>query len=123
MVYEDGVMLPVEINTPIWHKENLSEEGKLFIFTDLVFFVDKKATNRTIMLLMITFTMSKVNETGLRCNLDMLEEIRDAVHIQEFTAKQRAVWRYNSTVVPIEGKWWRLQGLESCYLTRRDCTK
>jgi len=31
MVYGADAMLPVEIDTPTWRRENLSEEGKYFI--------------------------------------------------------------------------------------------
>jgi len=32
--------------------------------------------------------------------MDMIDEIRDEAHIREFAAKQRAVRRYNSKVIP-----------------------
>jgi len=43
MVYGADVMLLVEIKMSTWHRENFLEEGKLFIFTDLLFLVDKKS--------------------------------------------------------------------------------
>jgi hypothetical protein len=42
----------------------------------------------------------KVNETNLRCRLDMIDEVKEAVHIQEFAAKQRAERCYNSKAIP-----------------------
>jgi hypothetical protein len=36
--------------------------------------------------------------------LDMLDEVREAAHIWEFAAKQRATRRYNSKVKPREMK-------------------
>jgi len=32
--------------------------------------------------------------------MDMIDEIREEVHIREFAAKQRATRRYNSRVIP-----------------------
>jgi len=45
-----GAMLPVEIDTPTWRRDNFSEEA---------------------------------NETGLRCTMDMIDEIRKNSHIRE----------------------------------------
>lgn len=40
------------------------------------------------------------NEVGIRCTMDMIDEVREAAHIREFAAKQRAARRYNSKVIP-----------------------
>jgi len=41
-----------------------------------------------------------VNEIGVKCTMDMIDEIREEAHIREFAAKQRAGRRYNSRVIP-----------------------
>lgn len=51
------------------------------MFTNILFLANKKAPGCTIMLLTITCVVSKVNETCLRCNLDILDEIREVAHI------------------------------------------
>lgn len=42
------------------------------------------------------------NKEGLRCATDLIDEIRDVLHIRKFTAKQRATIRYKSKVVSRE---------------------
>jgi hypothetical protein len=46
----------------------------------------------------------EANEIGIRCSMDMIDEIREQAHIREFAAKQRAARRYNSRVIPREMK-------------------
>jgi len=41
-----------------------------------------------------------LNEIGVKCTMDMIDEIREEAHIREFSAKQRAARRYNSRVTP-----------------------
>lgn len=41
----------------------------------------------------------KVNESGLRYVIDLIDEIRDVAYIQEFAAKKRVTRRYNSKVM------------------------
>jgi len=43
---------------------------------------------------------TKANEIGLKCTMDMIDEMREEAHIREFAAKQRAARRYNSRVIP-----------------------
>ncbi|RDX71668.1 hypothetical protein CR513_48942, partial [Mucuna pruriens] len=40
------------------------------------------------------------NETELRANLDMLQEVREAAHIREFAIKTRIAKMYNRRVIP-----------------------
>ncbi|RDY11324.1 hypothetical protein CR513_04035, partial [Mucuna pruriens] len=40
------------------------------------------------------------NETELRANLDMLQEVREAAHIREFVIKSRVARLYNRRVIP-----------------------
>ncbi|RDX92426.1 hypothetical protein CR513_25443, partial [Mucuna pruriens] len=40
------------------------------------------------------------NETKLRANLDMLQEVREAAHIREFAIKTRVAKMYNRRVIP-----------------------
>ncbi|GAU31520.1 hypothetical protein TSUD_332960 [Trifolium subterraneum] len=40
------------------------------------------------------------NETALKENLDLLEELREMAHFKEFAAKQRATRKYNTRVIP-----------------------
>jgi len=44
--------------------------------------------------------MEETNEIGVKCTMDMIDEIREEAHIREFAAKQRAARRYNSRVIP-----------------------
>ena len=44
--------------------------------------------------------MEEANEIGVKCTMDMIDEIREVAHIREFAAKQRAARRYNSRVIP-----------------------
>jgi len=43
---------------------------------------------------------TKANEIGVKCTMDMIDEMREKAHIREFAAKQRAARRYNSRVIP-----------------------
>ncbi|GAU24562.1 hypothetical protein TSUD_149030 [Trifolium subterraneum] len=40
------------------------------------------------------------NDAALQENLDLLEEVREAAHLREFTAKQRARRKYDTKVIP-----------------------
>ncbi|GAU41232.1 hypothetical protein TSUD_280320, partial [Trifolium subterraneum] len=40
------------------------------------------------------------NDAALQENLDLLEEVREAAHLREFTAKQRARRKYDTRVIP-----------------------
>ncbi|GAU42950.1 hypothetical protein TSUD_142870 [Trifolium subterraneum] len=40
------------------------------------------------------------NETALKENMDVLEEVREMAHFKEFAAKQRATCKYNTRVIP-----------------------
>jgi hypothetical protein len=53
MVYGTDAMLPVEIDTPTWQRDNFSEEA---------------------------------NEIGIRCSMNMIDEIREQAYIREFAA-------------------------------------
>jgi len=44
--------------------------------------------------------MEEANEIGVKCTMDMIDEIRVEAHIRESAAKQRAARRYNSRVIP-----------------------
>jgi len=44
--------------------------------------------------------MEEANQIGVKCTMDMIDEIWEAAHIREFAAKQRAARRYNSRVIP-----------------------
>lgn len=44
----------------------------------------------------------KENEAGLRCVVDLVDEIRDVVYVREFSAKLRKAKRYNSKVVQMK---------------------
>lgn len=40
-----------------------------------------------------------VNNVGIKCITDLVDEVRDITHVQEFAAKQRAARRYSSKVM------------------------
>jgi hypothetical protein len=48
--------------------------------------------------------MIKANEIGIRCSIDMNDEVRENAHIREFAAKQRAARRFNFKVIHREMK-------------------
>lgn len=39
--------------------------------------------------------IKKENEIGLKCMVDLIDEVRKTTHVLEFTAKHRATRRYN----------------------------
>jgi len=47
---------------------------------------------------------TKANEIGVKCTMDIIDEIKEEAHIREFAAKQRAARRYNSRLIPISMK-------------------
>lgn len=44
----------------------------------------------------------EVNDAGLKCTVDLIDEAKDVSCIREFAIKQRVSRRYNSNVIPIE---------------------
>jgi len=91
MVYGIDVMLPVEIDTPTWRRDNFSDEGtQSFPISLTLCFCRIKELLSSFKLLKIDNFSDEANEIDIRCTMDMIDEIREEAHIREFTAKQRA---------------------------------
>lgn len=41
----------------------------------------------------------EVNDVGINCDVELIDEVRDVAHIREFTIKQKAGRRYNSKLM------------------------
>lgn len=42
------------------------------------------------------------NKVGLKCVANLIDDLKEVVHVREFVAKHRAARRYNSKVKPRE---------------------
>jgi len=103
MVYGVDAKLPVEIDTPTWLRDNFMEEGTCYthIQTNCLLFSGPRPYTFLLYLCYskklsyheVSYRMcfdsykTKANEIGVKCTIDMIDEMREEAHIREFAAK------------------------------------